>query len=584
MVLPNMIIMSKVGDALWRMNDSTKKVLRLDFSDFSSSLDAEELSGKGEVESEGEGENERKEDPKEEKGKEKTKEPRPYTLRQGIGLILGPALFLILLLIPDLGGMPRPAQSTLAVTALMATWWMCESIPIPATALLPLILFPMLYIVGPKEAGLGYADRNVFLFMGGFMIAEAMMRWNLHTRIALTIVHAIGRSPRTIILGFMVASAFLSMWISNTATAMMMMVIGLAVVMYFTDMGKKVGVQGINFEPGEFAFGTALMLGIAYACSVGGIGTPVGTPPNLFFKGLVEELGGPEISFVQWMGFAQPFVWIFVIIMWIWLAFIAYPIKLKEVPGGTDIVGKQLKDLGKMSRGEKVTLAVFITTAFLWVFKGLVTGFHLDPFPGFYHFWKSIHECTIAILMAFILFLIPINLKKGEFALNWEWAAKIPWGILLLFGGGIALAKGWMDSGLAIWVGEQLAGMKGIPLIFIVLIIITLMDFLTEFTSNTATTTMMMPVLFSLGIALGVHPFLLMIPAVIAVSCAFMLPVATPPNAIVFGSGYLRIPQMVRAGIFLDFMAIPLNFIIVYFIATFIMSIPWGAGVPPWAL
>lgn len=539
---------------MWRSHEKTKRVLKMDFVN---------------------------KDPKSDEEKEKG-----YTVRQKIGLFLGPLIFLVLLLMPTPVGMRIEAQRTLAITALMATWWICESIPIPATSLLPLILFPMLYVLPPVPAAYGYVNPNVLLFMGGFFIAEAMIKWNLHRRIALTIIHAIGRSPQLLVLGFMVASGFLSMWISNTATAMMMTAIGLGVIMYIEEMGKKVGVKGVSFEKGKFPFGIALMLGIAFSCSIGGIGTPIGTPPNVIFRGFIEEMGGPEVSFVQWMAFACPFVWPLIFIAWLWLTRVAQPIKLKEVPGGADVIGKQLKELGRMGRGEKIALSVFIGTAFLWVFRGIVIAFNWPPFPGLIHFMNYLHDCTIAILMAILLFLIPVNFKKGEFALDWKWAMKIPWGVLLLFGGGLALAEGWKESGLATWVGAQLSALQALNLVLIVFMIILLMVLMTEVTSNTATTAMMMPVLFSLAIvALNVHPFLLMIPAVMAVSCAFMLPVATPPNAIVFGSGYITVPQMVKAGVGLDLLAIPLNILISYVVVTAVFGIVWGVGgLPPWAI
>lgn len=491
-------------------------------------------------------------------------------MRQKIGLIAGIILFILMLIISPSFSMDRPAQYTAAVAILMATWWITEAIPIPATSLLPLILFPIFKVLSAKEVAARYADRNIFLFMGGFFIAMAMQRWELHKRIALYIVKLLGTSPKRIVLGFMVASALLSMWISNTATTMMMFPIGLAVVLHAETMIKKKRMS-ISTKQGEFNFGINLMLGIAYAASIGGIATLVGTPPNIVFVGLVKSIfpKAPDIGFLDWLKIGFPFVVIFLPITWLYLTKIILPIKLERIPGGKKVIEKDLKALGKMKSGEKITLAVFILVAVAWIFrKNINLGFLIIPgWANLLGISEYVHDSTVAILGAILLFLIPVNFKRCEFVLNWEWAVKIPWGIILLFGGGFALAAGFQSSGLAKWIGERLSFLYGVPVIIIIVSICLLLTFLTEVTSNTATTTMMIPVLGAMAIAMKIHPFLLMIPATISASCAFMLPVSTPPNAIIFGSGYIRIPVMAKIGFFLNLIGAVIVTLIVYFLA-----------------
>jgi sodium-dependent dicarboxylate transporter 2/3/5 len=497
-------------------------------------------------------------------------------VRHKIGLFLGLLLFVLIIAAPAWDGINVHAKNMAAVTALMATWWITEAIPIPATALLPLILFPLLGIMGAKDVSMRYADQNIFLFMGGFFIAMAMQRWNLHKRIALYIVKVLGTSPRRIVFGFMVATAFLSMWISNTATTMMMFPIGLAVIFHAASMLDK-EKSGINTAPGSFNFGLALMLGIAYSASIGGIATLVGTPPNIVFAGIVKSMfpKAPEIGFLDWLKIGLPLVVIFLPVTWFYLTHIAVPPRIKRIPGGREVIQRDLRELGKMRTGEKLTLVVFVFVALSWVFRRDINlGFWVIPgWSGLLGISEYVHDSTVAIFGAILLFLLPVDFKKRVFVLNWEWALRIPWGIILLFGGGFALAAGFQTSGLAQWIGEGLSFLCGVPTIIMILCICLLLTFLTEVTSNTATTTMMMPVLGALAAATCIHPFLLMIPAAMSASCAFMLPVATPPNAIIFGSGYLRIPDMARVGFFLNLIGAIIITLIVYFLVIPVFNI-----------
>jgi sodium-dependent dicarboxylate transporter 2/3/5 len=497
-------------------------------------------------------------------------------MRSKIGIFLGLFFFIICLIVPPSEGFSVQAKSMAGVALLMATWWITEAIPIPATALLPLILFPLLGIMGAKDVSMRYADQNIFLFMGGFFIAMAMQRWNLHKRIALYIVKLLGTSPRRIILGFMVATALLSMWISNTATTMMMFPIGLAVVYHAASMLER-EKSGVDTAPGRFNFGLGLMIGIAYSASIGGIATLIGTPPNIVFAGIVKSMfpEAPEIGFLDWFKIGLPLVVVFLPVAWIYLTRIAVPPKIAKIPGGKEIIERDLKELGGMKIGEKLTLFVFVLVALAWIFRADIDlGVFIVPgWSNLLGISKYVHDSTVAIIGAVLLFLLPVDFKKGIFVLNWEWALRIPWGIILLFGGGFALAAGFQTSGLAQWIGGRLSFLCGVPTIVMILCICLLLTFLTEVTSNTATTTMMMPVLGALAVATCTHPFLLMIPAAMSASCAFMLPVATPPNAIVFGSGYLRIPDMARVGFFLNLVGAIIITLLVYFLVIPIFKI-----------
>ncbi|MGA9289709.1 MAG: DASS family sodium-coupled anion symporter [Anaerobacillus sp.] len=488
-----------------------------------------------------------------------TSGPEPsYDKRKLTGLILGPALFLSLMLFFHPNGLSNAGLAVLASTAWIATWWITEAIPIPATSLLPLILFPLSGGLKGDLTASAYGDNTIFLFMGGFLIALSMQKWDLHKRIALFIISAIGTSTERIVLGFMVATGFLSMWISNTATAMMMVPIGLAVIYQVSDQLELDTDKG----PPSFNFGKAIMLGIAYSASIGGLATLIGTPPNTIFAAVVNELYGIEISFARWMMFGVPLTVLLLFGCWYYLVKMAFPMKIKELPGGKEVIAKERKDLGRMSVEESVILTIFSLTALAWISRSFVLS-DLNP---------NINDTVIAMTAALLLFLIPAPSKRGEFLLDWQTAKGLPWGILLLFGAGLAIASGFQESGLAKWIGEQLTVLEGIHLFIILLLVTTLVIFLTEITSNTATATMMFPIMASLSAAIGVHPYALMIGAGIASSCAFMLPVATPPNAVVFGSGYLKIPDMARAGFWLNLTSIVVITLAIYFY----MPIVWG--------
>lgn len=495
-----------------------------------------------------------------------------YGWRQRIGFVLGPLLFALVHLSPTPAGLTPEGQAVGAVTLWVATWWISEAIPIPATSLLPIVMFPATGALTTSEATTPYADPLIFLFMGGFFLAMAMQRWELHRRIALETIRFVGTNAERIILGFMLATAFLSMWISNSATVMMMVPIALAVVAQTGDLITEQRPE-IPTGKGEFTFGLALMLGVAYSASIGGIATLIGTPPNIVFAGVVSEMFGQDITFAHWMRFGVPVSLIGLAIAYLYLTKIALSPTFQTLPGGRDVVRDELAQLGSMSRQERLVLVVFVGMALAWITRGVL----LERFiPG-------IDDTVIAVAGALVLFLIPTRTEDGTrtFLLDWTSAVKIPWGVILLFGGGLSIAAGFQETGLAVWIGERLVGLEGVSFVLVILVVAVMTVFLTEVTSNTATTAMLMPVLGSLALALSVHPFGLMVAGATAASFAFMLPVATPPNAIVFGSGYITIPQMARVGVWLNLIGIA----IIVVVTLYLLPVAWGvdlATIPPW--
>lgn len=495
-----------------------------------------------------------------------------YSFRQQTGLAVALPLFFFLLLLPAPQELAIDGWRVLASAVLMALLWITECIPIPVTALLPLFLFPIFNVQSFSQVAAGYANSNIFLFMGGFFIAMALQKWRLHRRIALYLIFLIGSSHRRIVLGFMLATAFLSMWISNTATTMMMYPIGLAIVIHLAETTGQQAAAG-NLR----GFRTALMLGIAYAAGIGGIATLVGTPPNIVFVGAVSRLypGAPEISFVKWLVFGMVFLILFLPICWLLLTRLVFRVGGEPIPGGRAVIREEIARLGPMQYPEKVVAFVFIATGLAWVTRAdLQLGdITFTGWASLFGIGDSVNDATVAIAASLVLFIWPLNFRKGEFVLDWETAVKIPWGILILFGGGIALADGFRVSGLAEWLGKQMTLFGHVPLFVMIMLTCTMLTFMTELTSNVATTTLFMPILASTAAAIGAHPFLLMIPATISASCAFMLPVATPPNAIIFASRYVTVPQMAKAGLLLNLIGIVLVTLITYFLIVPLFSI-----------
>ncbi len=489
-----------------------------------------------------------------------------YGLRQQIGFVLGPLLFALIILPAPPEGLSPEGQAVAAVTAWVAAWWMSEAIPIPATALLPIPLFPLTGALPLAETTPSYADPLIFLFMGGFFLAMAMQRWGLHRRIALRTIKLVGTEPSRLILGFMVATAFLSMWVSNSATVMMMVPIALAVIYQTADLVEDAGLP-IDTSEGEFSFGIALMLCIAYGASVGGVATLIGTPPNILFAGQAGELFGENITFAEWMLYGVPISLVGLATVYVWVTRLSVAPQFDDLPIGADTIDTELTELGPMSKQERLVLVVFVGMAVAWVGASLVEQAGLIPVP------EDV-DSIVAITGALVLFTLPTTTPEGNrtFVLDWTNAVDIPWGVILLFGGGLAIAAGFGETGLAVWIGGQLEALAGVSMVLILLTVVLMTVFLTEVTSNTATTAMLMPILAGVAVGIGVHPFGLMIAAATAASFAFMLPVATPPNAIVFGSGYITIPQMARVGFGLNLIGIGL----ITIVALLWLPLAWG--------
>ena len=472
-----------------------------------------------------------------------------------IGLILGPLVFSLILLFFEADGLSVEAKCILASTAWMAVWWVTECVPISVTALLPIVLFPLTGGMDLSTTTAAYGHKLVFLFVGGFMIALAIEKWHLHKRLALNIIRMTGSNKSRVILGFMLATAFLSMWISNTATSIMILPVGLAIISQLKDDPN-------TKENENEIFGKSLMIAIAYSASIGGMATLIGTPPNMVLAGVVEESYGIKLNMFDWMKFGVPLSSFLLMICWVYLTKIAFKFKNEEFSAGRDEILRQIKKLGSFSNEEIKVLIVFTLTALGWISRGSIEKI----FP-------LIDDTIIAIFFAVILFIIPTsNNKSDKTILVWDDTVKLPWGILILFGGGMAIASAFGKSGLALWIADLLQNLNGIPLFLIILIIVTSINLLTEVTSNMATTAMLLPVLVTIALAIEIHPYFLLVSATLAASCAFMLPISTPPNAVVFSSGFLKIEDMFKKGIWMNMISIITITLVVYYTLPYVFE------------
>ncbi|GAA3781140.1 SLC13 family permease [Micrococcus endophyticus] len=492
-----------------------------------------------------------------------------------IGLVAGPllAIGLYLLMPGDLAVWPRLVAAT---AVLMGVWWMTEALPIPATALLPLVVFPLGVPAAESDGGVtfdsigaSYGNNIIFLFMGGFMLALAMQRWNLHRRIALGVLKLMGAKTVNLVLGFMIATGFISMWVSNTATAVMMLPIGVSILVLVQRYGTEDALAADavpaaeQSAPGEAPtqaeirsltksnFGTALMLGIAYAASIGSLGTIIGTPPNTLLAGHMATEHGIEIGFGQWMLVGVPIAVVLLLACWLLLTRVMFRPEIDEVPGGRDLIAAELARLGRMSAPEAKVLVIFVLAALAWITVPLLSEYVLGLDS------PLLSDAAIAMVVGLVLFLLPAGggAGRGVRLLDWEAAKDLPWGVLLLFGGGLALSGQFSKSGLSTWLGEQVRSLGEIPVWVLVVIAAIGILLLTEMTSNTATAATFLPVASGVALGTGVEPLMLAAPVALAATCAFMLPVATPPNAIAYGSGYVTIGQMVKGGVWLNIIA-----------------------------
>ncbi|GAA5123143.1 SLC13 family permease [Haloechinothrix salitolerans] len=490
--------------------------------------------------------------------------------RMWFGRVLGPALGLaVYFLLPEDDALSSAARATAAITIVMAVWWMTEALPLAVTSLVPLVAFPLAGVLELDAATAPYASDTVFLFLGGFVIALAMQKWNLHKRIALVVMRAVGTKPKQLILGVMIATAFLSMWVSNTATTMMMLPIGISVLALVATRkatqdadadGGSGPVSEMFGDKDTKNFATCMMLAIAFAATIGGLATLIGSPPNLILAGFVEtSYDGVTIGFADWMKIGVPLSATFLVIAWLLLTRVIYPTKLTDVVGGKDVIQSELDKLGRMSRGEWTVLAVFVSTALLWVFREPLAEW--DALTSALPFVANLDDAIVAITAAIALFLLPVSSSKGRavMAMDWRTAQSgIPWGVLLLFGGGLSLAAAVQETKLSEYIGSKVGGFDVLPTVVMVAAVCLVILLLTELTSNTATAATFLPVLGGVAVGMGIDPLLVLVPAAFAATCSFMLPVGTPPNAIVFGSGYVTMGQMVRGGVWLNVVGVVL--------------------------
>ncbi|MCW5548638.1 MAG: DASS family sodium-coupled anion symporter [Opitutaceae bacterium] len=481
-------------------------------------------------------------------------------LRQKLGLLIGPAALLSTLFLPAPAGLSAAGWHTAGVGALLAVFWICESIPIPATALLPLVLFPALQLGDIRETATPYAHPIVFLFLGGFIIALAMQRCNLHRRIAINLMGAMGTQPKRIIAGFLLASALLSMWVSNTATAMMMLPIALSVTQLI-PAGSK----------GAHGFTTALVLSVAYGATTGGMGTLIGTPPNALLAAYLGKVYETDIGFGQWMLLGVPVVMVTLPIVYLILTRVSFKLPAGELPGFRDLLEREKTGMGRFSREEKIVSAVFSLTALGWITQ-----------PWLVRVVPLITDTSIGLIGALLLFFIPVRARRGEFVMDWATANRLPWEVLLLFGGGLSLAGNIERHGLSRFLGDMCNGLQGAPMLLTLGFICFGILLLTELTSNTATAATFLPIAGAIALSFGQNPLLFLIPVALAANCSYMMPVGTPPNAIVFGSGMVTLPQMVKAGIWMNVLLVPIIIGLVMLLG------PWAFGIqmdliPAWA-
>ncbi|MDH4151395.1 MAG: DASS family sodium-coupled anion symporter [Betaproteobacteria bacterium] len=462
---------------------------------------------------------------------------QPVPVRRVIALFAGPVLMLVLLALPSPQGLSPEAWRLAAFAAWMVVWWIGEAVPIPATALLPIPMMPLLGIGQIGAVTANYGHPLIFLFLGGFLLAAAMQRWGLHKRIALKIIRIVGTSAGGIIAGFMLATAFLSMWISNTAATIMMFAVGLSVIEF---IARKTPDRAMVRN-----FGVALMLSIAYSASIGGVGTLIGSPPNALLASYLQRSHGIPIDFFTWMQIGMPVVLVMLPVTWLMLTRVIFSVRELKIGDAADVIRSEFAALGPMSRGEGVVAAVFVLAALGWILRQ-----PLADLSGL-----AITDTTIALLAALLLFAWPVSREKAQFALDWESARNIPWGVLLLFGGGLALADGFNGTGLAMWIGTQVSGFE-VSTWVLILIVTAAIIYLTEITSNTASTATFLPILGAVAVGLGIDPRIIVVPVALGASMAFMMPVATPPNAIVFSYSGLKLGDMVKAGFWLNIIAI----------------------------
>lgn len=469
------------------------------------------------------------------------------------GLILGPLLFAITYVaLTSLTGLSAEACKVLATAAWMVAWWVTEAVHVAVTALVPMVLLPLLGVITVAQATSAYGNPVIYLFMGGFIIALGMEKHKLHERIALNMIRVTGTSGDGIIAGFVLSTGLISMWISNTATAIMMLPIAVSVTQL---VSTQLGSSG-HSRKGYQNFATGLMLSIAYASSIGGMATIVGTPPNVVMVGLYRQTYQAELSFVEWIAIGLPVSVCILVLCYAVITRVAFPNHIRSIAGSSALIKARLAALGPVSKPEKLVLVIFMLTAFSWIFRPYLNDWLVFLFYGKDASVAILDDTVIAMVGGLLMFAVPTDLKKGEFILTWEDMQRLPWGILILFGGGLCLAGSLEDSGLIQLVGDGITSWGNVELWILILVLSAISLFLTELMSNVALTTIFVPVVFGIADGFGYDPRVLAIPVTFAASCAFCMPISTPPNAILFASGHIRLIDMLRGGILLNILSL----------------------------
>lgn len=480
--------------------------------------------------------------------------------RQIVGWILGPLFLLLTLFLPAPEGLGEAGWRTLGVAALMATWWICEPIPIPVTSLLPMVLFPLLHIFNIGDTTAPYANPIIYLFLGGFLIALAMERWKLHLRIALNLISVVGTKPSRIVGGFMIATAAVSMWVSNTATALMMLPIALSIANLVEAEAHDEKSRG---EAKTFSL--VLLLSVAYSATIGALGTIISTPPSVMLAAFVSQTYGFQIGFAQWMMIGMPIVIVGIPIAWLLFTRVIFKVSSIEVAKVAESIAEERRQLGPLSKAERRVATIFVMAALAWIFQ-----------PFLARFVPLISDTGIALMAGILLFITPVDLRRGEFLMNWQTAKKLPWDVFLLFGGGLSLAAAIGEHGVATWISTIFDAAGGVPTFLLIAMISAFILIVTELNSNTATAATFLPIIGAVAVSVGENPLLFLIPTAMAANCTFMLPVGTPPNAIVFGSGKIPLPQMARAGVWFNLTFLVLIVVMVYVLAPLVFGIEKG--------
>lgn len=486
-----------------------------------------------------------------------------------VGFFVGIAVFIITLLFKTPDGMLPGAKITIGLLLWMAIWWATEALPLSVTSLLPLIIIPLFKVLDAKTISKSYMSQEIMLFMGGFFISAALEESGLHKRFSLWLIDKIGTSPKKVIFAFMIAVGFISMWISNTTATVMALPIALSIIAFYKELIKKEGLN-VDTTPGTFNFATALMLGVAFAASIGGIGTPIGTPPNIIFMGMAKKMfpNAPTLSFFDFTKFGFLFILFFLPFTWFMLTSVFFRPGFKSLSESKDVFDRELKSLGKMSKRERLVAIVFVITVILWIFRADLNfgSFTIKGWSTLLKVQDYVHDSTIAMISALVLFILPVNYSEGETVLSWKSAKEVPWDILLIFGGGLAIADSILQTKLADFIASKLSFLQGVNLFFVILLVGGVGFLIAQFTSHTSATSIFMPIAGALAVAAKIHPYMVMLPTTIAISLAFSLPASTPPNVIVMTGGYVKVKDMLKAGFIIGLIGLIVLIVYMYFI------------------